>query len=285
MSVPFDVNLYLASLHQLRGGERPAVGAVGAVVRYLERTPSTMDDARAGAAAGGAPGTVYVAGAQSAGRGRHGRDWLSTASVGLYATYHLRTSSLEGMPLYSLAGGLAASDAVLAASGLATVLKWPNDVQHVAADGSARKLGGVLAESRITPGHAEADVFLGVGINVRAVPLPPELEARATSIEASGCPPPALEVLLASLSHALSSWTALLDASPSALIEAWRARLVTIGQRVRLATPAGPVEGLAVDVTPRGELVLRHDDGRTVAYAAGDVTTLPSGGSEGLRGA
>ena len=270
----FDQSLYLSTLYRLQLGERPSLGAA---VRYLERTMSTMDDARAGAAAGLLPGTVYVAGEQSAGRGRHARTWHSVPAAGLYATYHLRASTLEGLPLYSLAGGLAASDAVLAASGLATTLKWPNDIEHTAEDGGApRKLAGVLAESRPVPGGSGADVFLGIGINVRAVPLPSDLEARATSIEASGTAPPALEVLLASTSDALSRWVQLLESSPSGLVDAWRSRLSTIGQRVHLATPAGHVEGVAVDVSPRGELVLRHDDGRTIAYAAGDVTTRPS---------
>jgi BirA family biotin operon repressor/biotin-[acetyl-CoA-carboxylase] ligase len=248
---------------------------VGTPVQYREHTTSTMDDARAAAEAGAPPGAVYVAGEQTAGRGRQGRTWLSAASAGLYATYHLRTPQAASAQLYSLAGGLAASDAILEAAHLPTVLKWPNDVQHVPSGDpeGARKLCGVLAESRPAPG-GRLDVFLGVGINVRAAALPPEVAALATSIEAAGATPPALEQLLAALSDALARWSALLEASPPALVEAWRARLVTLGQRVRLATPAGPVEGNAVDVSPLGELVLRLADGRTQSFAAGDVTTL-----------
>ena len=219
-----------------------------------------MDDARAGAAAGGLPGTVYVAGEQSAGRGRQGRTWLSAASAGLYATYHLRTVEAATAPLYSLAGGLAASDAILEAARLPTVLKWPNDVQHLAAEG-ARKLCGVLAESRPAAGSPALDVLLGIGINVRAAPLPPEVAALATSIEAAGAVPPTIEVLLAALSRALDRWTTTLEASPAALVDAWTARLATLGQRVRLQTPTGPIEGDAIDVTHRGELVLRLADG------------------------
>lgn len=233
-----------------------------------------MDDARAGAAAGIPPGTVYVAGAQSAGRGRQGRTWLSAASAGLYATYHLRAANSGDAPLYSLAAALASGDAILETSDLPTVLKWPNDVQHLTSDGMPRKLSGVLAESRSAPGRSGVDVFLGVGINVRAAPLPPELESVATSIEASGGRFPVLEELLAALSCALSRWAALMEASPPGLVKAWRARLATLGTRVQLRTPSGDVEGEAVDVTSGGELVLRHDDGRVVSYAAGDVTTV-----------
>ncbi|MFN8638041.1 MAG: hypothetical protein U0360_00945 [Dehalococcoidia bacterium] len=192
------------------------------------------------------------------------------------ATYHLRTAEAATAPLYSLAGGLAVGDAVLQVAHVPTVLKWPNDVQHLAPDGP-RKLSGVLAESRPTTGGAGTDVFLGIGINVRAAALPDDLDAIATSIERAGGGVPALEVLLAALSRALGRWSAVLEESPPELVEAWKLRLATIGQRVRLATPGGPVEGDAIDVSPTGELVLRHLDGRIERYSAGDVTTLSGG--------
>jgi BirA family transcriptional regulator, biotin operon repressor / biotin---[acetyl-CoA-carboxylase] ligase len=244
---------------------------VGRAVVFVERAASTMDLARDGAAAGGALGTAYVAGEQSAGRGRQGRTWLSAASAGLYATYHLHTAEAPGAPLYALAGGLAASDAILQASGLVTALKWPNDV--LVGTVASRKVAGVLAESR-PASTGGLDIFLGIGINMRAIALPPELVDIATSIEGAGAPPPPLEPLLAALSNALERWSTLIETRPADLIEAWKGRLLTLGQRVRLQTPAGPVEGDAVDVTPRGELVLRRGDGHTDSFAAGDVSTL-----------
>ncbi len=275
--MPFDTTAYLAALALSSPAHAPP-RRIGHTVRYRDSTTSTMDDARAGAAAGGTPGTAYVAGEQAAGRGRQGRPWLSAASVGLYVTYHLRTAQVPTAPLYSLAGGLAASDAILEAARLPTVLKWPNDVQHLGPDGP-RKLCGVLAESRPAADGVGLDVFLGIGINVRAADLPPEVAALATSIEAAGAVPPTskvptIEVLLAALARALDRWTTALEASPPALIDAWKARLFTLGQRVRLQTPTGPVEGDAIDVSPAGELILRLADGRTDAYSAGDVTTL-----------
>ena len=275
--MPFDLSRYESAL------AARSAGAVGSDVRYVELAESTMDLARAGALEGATPGSAYVAGEQTAGRGRQGRTWLSAASAGLYVTYHLRTSQVASAPLYSLAGALAASDAILEASGLTTVLKWPNDVLVVS--GAPRKISGVLAESRPVlsavegPAAASAagaalDVFLGIGINVRAAELPPEVAQLATSIEGAGAKPPTLESLLAALSNALEGWRTALEGDPAAFVEAWKGRLVTLGQHVRLQTPSGPVEGDAIDVTPAGELVLRLDGGRIEAHSAGDVTTL-----------
>src|SRR2546428_346055 len=53
--------------------------------------------------------------------------------------------------------------------------------------------------------------------------------------------------------------------------EAWRQRLATLGQRVRVTQGDSVEEGLAVDVGPNGELLLRRDDGGVVTILAGDV--------------
>lgn len=243
---------------------------VGVEVVYAEVLASTMDAARAGADSGGAPGTAYVTGEQTAGRGRQGRSWASAAGSGLYVTFHLRPTVGEAAPLFSVAGGLAVADALDATSGLHVDLKWPNDVLH-----EGRKLCGVLAEARHGLGGVE--VFLGIGVNLTTQPgLPSEVATVATSIEQAGATPPAREDLLAALADALERRVAQAEAAPAALVADWRGRLVTLGTRVCLQTPGGDVEGDAVDVLAGGELVLRLDDGREQAFAAGEVHTAPA---------
>ncbi|MEZ4554641.1 MAG: biotin--[acetyl-CoA-carboxylase] ligase [Dehalococcoidia bacterium] len=243
---------------------------LGRVVRYVEETTSTMDDARAGAARDGdaSAGAAYVGGRQTAGRGRQGRQWVSEPGVGLYVTYHLvPRSAAPTLPLFAAAGALAVSDAVRERTDAETVIKWPNDVLH---DG--RKLSGILAEARHGSG---VDVFLGIGLNLRPAALPPEVRDVATSLEAAaGFAPPA-EEMLASLSASLEHWSEVLEASPAELVERWRSRLVTLGRRVRFALPDGSVEeGIARDVTATGDLVVENDRGVESHYAAGDVSTI-----------
>ncbi len=259
--MPFDLTRH----DELRTARR-----VGARVEYRETTASTMEDARRGASADhGAPGTAYVAGAQTAGRGRLGRAWVSTPGAGLYVTYHLRTDDPARAPLHSAAGALAVADAVRAVVGLDAALKWPNDVL---ADG--RKLAGVLAESLPAAGApGELDVLLGIGVNLRPGALPPDVASLAANIEELAGTAPSLEAMLAALSAALERWTDVLARDPAALVEAWRGRLGTLGRRVRLVAPGGEVvEGEAVDVSPLGELLLRDAGGAVTRHAAGDVS-------------
>jgi len=256
--VPFDVERY----QMLRRSS-----LVGVRVHHLEVTASTMDDAREGAGRGDLPGTAYVAAAQSAGRGREGRSWVSEPGAGLWVTYFLEVPAPGS--LVSIAAGLAVADAIEATAGLECDLKWPNDVQY-----AGRKLCGILAEASTVGGEdAVMEVYLGIGINLRTPEgMPEEVLAIATSIEQEGRPAPAREVLLAALSSALDVRLQGVERDPSRILDDWRASLVTLGQRVRLSLPGGAsVEGEAVDVEADGALVLEVD-GERRAFRAGDVT-------------
>jgi BirA family biotin operon repressor/biotin-[acetyl-CoA-carboxylase] ligase len=259
--VPFDESRY----HLLRRSV-----SVGVEVVHVEETGSTMDDARAGAQSGRRPGTAYVAAAQTAGRGRLGRSWVSEPGAGLWVTYHLRAG--RGAPFLSIAGGLAVLDALKVTADLTCTMKWPNDVLY-----GHRKIAGILAEVRPAPDGAE--VFLGIGINLRTpANMPADVLATATSVEQEGRPPPARETLLAALSDALDRRTRQAEDDAAAMVDEWRQRLSTLGQVVRVTLPDGSVvEGEALDVEPGGSLILDVAGTRRV-FAAGDVTsTRPVG--------
>ena len=56
--------------------------------------------------------------------------------------------------------------------------------------------------------------------------------------------------------------------------ERYRARLATLGRRVRVERAADTLEGDAVDVTDDGALVVRRDDGTDELVTVGDVVHL-----------
>lgn len=100
-------------------------------------------------------GAVAVCDEQTAGRGRLGRSWEVPAGAGVLVSVLLRPPSDRAIPELSLVGGVAVALAVEDALGLASQIKWPNDVMV-----DRRKVAGVLAEAR--DGH----VVLGIGLNV-----------------------------------------------------------------------------------------------------------------------
>ena len=143
---------------------------------------STNDEARRLAAQGAGEGTVVLANAQSAGRGRHGRHWVSAPGLGLYVSVVLRPGEpVERVTRWTLAASVAACEACRAA-GRPVSIEWPNDLVH-----GRRKLAGILAEVRSTD-RVPSDLVIGVGINVhhRAADLPPPIAERATSLHLIG---------------------------------------------------------------------------------------------------
>lgn len=146
-------------------------------------TDSTNERAFAALAAGEARHMdVHVACGQSAGRGRHGNVWHSEEGTGLYASVVLLPATPPPPAALTVAGGLAALDAVRAVGLAGARLEWPNDLMVGAA-----KLGGVLVETRGLDPRRPSYV-LGVGLNVSQTRFPEQLggERGATSLLLEG---------------------------------------------------------------------------------------------------
>jgi len=111
-------------------------------IRWLAETDSTQRVARELGRAGAPEGTVVIAEAQTAGRGRLGRTWHSPRGVNLYCSIVLRPPlSPAAVPQVALVAGVAAAAALAETPGLAPRLKWPNDVLI-----EGRKVAGILTE-------------------------------------------------------------------------------------------------------------------------------------------
>lgn len=250
-----------------------STAVIGARVLCRPSLPSTMDAARRLAERGAPEGTVILAEQQTRGRGRFNRAWVSPPGVNLTLSIVLRPP-LDFMRTLNMAASVAMVDAIHAATGLDATVKWPNDVRV-----NGRKVAGVLIEARA--GEADGYAILGVGLNVNHDPtpsLPPPAEA--TSLAAAlGRPVERLPVLQDFFRSLDALYTP--DADDGQLFQRWRGMLDTLGRRVRVAWggDGGAVaEGVAIDVTRDGDLVLRRDDGRTIALNAGEVTVAGEAG-------
>jgi BirA family biotin operon repressor/biotin-[acetyl-CoA-carboxylase] ligase len=241
-------------------------GRLSGPLRAYRSVPSTQALARAWAEAGAPEGAVVVADHQTEGRGRRGRAWTAPAGTALLFSLVLRPPlPASRWPEIPLVAGCAVADALEAAAGVAPTLKWPKDVLV-----GGRKLAGILAEGAA---GASPLVVLGVGVNVSQGDgdWPPDLVGRARSLSGLGAAVAPAALLTAILAR-LDAWYAvLLGQGFEPVRAAWRRRGL-FGARVAL--PAG--EGTAVDLAPRGELVVRRDDGETVLLVTADEA--PAGG-------
>ena len=186
-------------------------------VRRHASLPSTMDAASALAHAGARHGVVIVADEQTAGRGRRGATWQSPAGAGLYFSFVARPDNPATMSLVTLAAGVAVREGIQRSTGLIADLKWPNDVIV-----GKRKLAGILAEGEGI-GSPGPSVIIGVGVNLQPAAYPPDVAARATSIEGELGRPIDREQLLADILDALWDRLAALAQKPGDILQAWRA--------------------------------------------------------------
>lgn len=219
----------------------------------------------------GAPaGMVVVADRQTAGRGRHGRDWLDVEGG------NLALSVTTGVPgdaatLVPLAAGLAAGDA-LRRAGVAVELKWPNDLLASREDEPPRKVGGILAEAHDLRPQGPAFLVIGIGLDLdwRDYDRTGD-EAGWTSVaEVVGHDVDRWEVVH-DLLRALETWLLDVPRDPTRLLAAYTVRCSTLGRQVVVETPGATLEGRAVEVDRSGGLVVDTNAGRQVVMA-GDVT-------------
>jgi BirA family biotin operon repressor/biotin-[acetyl-CoA-carboxylase] ligase len=237
------------------------------IVWYADAS-STNDLAAAMAERNAPEGRVVVANAQSAGRGRHGRSWISPAGAGLYVSAVLRPAG-QALQLLTIAAGVAVAEGIQSATGLAADVKWPNDVHA-----HGRKVAGILAEaSSSNIAGAIHHVVVGAGINVMPAAYPPEIAGRATSLEAELGRPVDRGLVLAEYLCALAArYRDLQGGGANRIVDAWRARAAAmLGRRVQWEGTGTIHDGIALDIDETGALVVRTAAG-PVRLVAGEVT-------------
>lgn len=255
-------------------------GGLWREIDIVAETGSTMADLVAAARDGAAEGTVLVAEAQTAGRGRLGRSWVAPARAGLTFSVVLRpavpTARRVWLPLLA---GVAVATAVRnisrvrLADPVETRLKWPNDV---VVGERERKLAGILAEGVA----GTTAIVLGVGLNVTTTPAElPRVSgtAGATSlaIERADCTDrdPLLRAILRTLEARYQEWIAAGgDQERSGLRRAYTGLCATLGRRVRVELPGGEtLTGQAREIDGAGRLVVADPTSGRRAVSAGEV--------------
>jgi len=231
---------------------------------------STNTEAANQARQGADEGLCVIAREQSAGRGRHGRVWVSDPDSGLYFSIVLRPKLYpKYLPLITLMAGVAVYD-TLKEFGLKPDIKWVNDVLI-----GDKKISGILAETVDTPtGNA---VIVGIGINLKSSNFPQEIAETATSIQAEQSDAVTSGNVEGALIKFLSYWYEIFksDCGPTEVIQNWRARSSYFsGKAVRVTLPDGVLEGTTDGLEENGALRVKASDGSVTIVQAGDVERL-----------
>lgn len=237
----------------------------GRCIVYLPTVDSTNRYARRLAAEGAQHGTLVVADEQTAGRGRRGRGWISPAGEGVFMSLILRPQSHPSeVARLSMQTALAVAQAIVQATGLDARIKWPNDIVC-----GGRKVCGMLLEMNADE-QTVHDVVAGVGINVHQTQFAPEIAQSASSLDLLLGEKVNRAALVRAFLEAFEAADAL--AEQGGLMDAYRARSATLGQRVQVIAPAGSFTGVALAVTDSGSLIVEDEEGQRREVLAADVS-------------
>jgi BirA family biotin operon repressor/biotin-[acetyl-CoA-carboxylase] ligase len=214
------------------------------VTHIEDRVHSTQDFARTEfSTTGHGMPVLVIARSQDAGRGRADNPWWNPPNA-MLASVALSSPAVEHVTLAPLAAGMAAHDAIASQLGVATGLKWPNDIMMEDA-----KVGGILSE------RDESSLVVGCGLNLWWPDAP---EGAGALLDSDPGRQAAVDLALAWAARLLN---ALDDLATGFDRSAYVAVCDTIGHRITW-TPAG--EGRAIGITVDGALIVETAQGQEV---------------------
>lgn len=233
-----------------------------------ETVPSTNTCLKERASVGAPHGTVLIAAAQTAGRGRRGRSFFSPDGSGLYISVLLRPDLPPARAIrITTAAAVAAAQAIEAVFGASPSVKWVNDLYL-----GGRKIAGILTESAISPAGDRLDyAVLGIGINVTPPRggFPPEIADIAGAVLAEPVPDGRAKLAAAFLAKLFPLTDSLNDAF---YMEEYRRRCFLLGKPITVLRGTESYPATALSVDDDGSLTVRLSDGTAKVLTSGEVS-------------
>lgn len=237
-------------------------------ISFYDELVSTNITANELAVKGAVEGAAVIADAQTGGKGRLGRNWLSPPGSNLYTSIILRPECAPLLaPPLTLVFAVAAAEAIEAFVSKAPSVKWPNDILI-----DSKKVAGILLEM-----NADIDrvnhVVCGIGVNINSSPQNekgPGLNATSLS-DISGAVV-SRTAFARTLYSSVEKWykVYLVDGFIS-VAEAWRGYFSAEGKPISIKALDRNVEGICMGIDETGALLVREASGRVSTVTSGDM--------------
>lgn len=241
---------------------------IGKKVHFLDEVESTNTLAKQEAMLN-SEGTIFLAEAQTGGRGRLGRNWNSQPGKGIWCSVllkpNLRPVAASQFPLIT---AVAIAEA-LHTSGVDAQIKWPNDLLI-----AGKKVCGILTEL-----GAEMDkinyLVIGFGLNVKHQfsDFPEDIRSIATSLEiALSQEVDRVQILTQILYQLEKRYLQFLQEGFEPIRQLWKEHTCTLGKEIKVSQwNQPPLFGKALDLNSDGTLLLELIDGQVITVQSGEV--------------
>ncbi len=241
---------------------------------YFDSIDSTQNQALKMADDPANNGTIIIAGRQTGGKGRSGREWISPKG-GIWLSIILHPKfDISITTLFPIASALALSIAIEKTIKISPELKWPNDLTI-----KGKKIAGILVDASLESNRIE-NIVLGVGINfdVDVKQIEKTLKDSPnfygiTSLNEQKNKVKPIQLVQTFLVELEKIYELLNTKQTKKIISEWTKRSSTIGKNVKLDTRDGKIKGKAIKIDDDGALIV-SDNNKTNRIIAGDIIHL-----------
>ncbi len=241
--------------------------AAGYQVSSFETISSTNTIAVQSARESGANLNWYVAGEQTAGRGRRGRQWQSLKGNLAASLSIVLPPNTPAPELLGFVAGVAFAETIkqlLGEQGENVALKWPNDLLL-----SGAKLAGILLESEMLASGRRV-VIVGFGLNVKSAPGG---LAYPTACLNDINPALTSSDIFTRLSdiwvECFDQWN--FDDGRTEVLARWRDLAAGIGHPIEIVRSRDTIAGIFETIDEHGRLIVRSPSGTCEKVTTGDV--------------
>ena len=206
---------------------------------------------------------VFIANAQSAGRGRRGRSFDSLAGAGAYISFLIPAEKEKTDAAFITANAAVRVCRVIEKCfGFACGIKWVNDIFF-----NGKKLAGILSESVLSDSGEVKYYICGIGVNIYERQFPDEIQEIAITVEKILGEKPDKESFLNSL---ISEF---LSENKNDFIEEYRNKSILIGEDIVAHLFSGEsFSAKVIDIGDNAELIVKTEDGKIKSLMSAEVS-------------
>ncbi len=240
-------------------------------ILQLNITDSTNIQLKRLAQCGAKHGFVVIANAQTKGKGRYDRTFVSPKNKGIYLSYLMRTNAdIADITQITAYAAVAVKRAIKKVCKLNVDIKWVNDLT---ADG--KKLCGILCESATKDAKAEY-IIIGIGINVNTdkQEFGQELYEIATSIKEQTNKTQNRKKLIRQVIKQLDKMCLCYCKDAKDYLQEYISACINIGKEITVEANGKVLSGVCKGVSTSCELEILLDDGQKIAVSSGEARIL-----------
>lgn len=206
--------------------------------------------------------SVIVAKGQTAGRGRQGKSFFSPDGTGLYMSVVDRLSEYSAdTSMLTVKISMAVADAISTCTGKKTGIKWVNDLYL-----AGRKVCGILTEAVWAEGIQY--VIIGVGVNITTRDFPSEISDIAGCLGAEEF---IAGEIIAKLRDKIAENIFAIKKGEYSDISKYRELSIVLENEIEYIKNGKAYNGVAVEISEQGALVVKKDDGEIDILESGEV--------------